>query len=204
MIAQKILKKYLEYICFWKAEFGAKNPPSEVLQRQLIALMKAVDIYPTHTPKDKELPFFDYFSSGKFLEQNTHTKAILEPILEKHVTKFIEESSHSRRLKGLLHRIDYARIYGRLLSYRIKIERLYIPPGIQLEGFGTFSRHFCEHQIKKTLDALTEATKDIDEILCLLINPSQKNITEEKLISEFGYPTENLNSIATDWFADGF
>ena len=204
MIAKTILIKYLEYTCFWETKYGTNNPPSKVLQGQLSALMKSIEIFPNEVSNDQNAPFFDDFKRGMFLEQKTHTEKILTPVLQKYIDEYIEENEHSRSVHNRRNRIDYKEIFNILLSYRIEIERLYIPSGIRFEGSGTLGRRFCNHQKGKILEALTETTKELDDILCLLIDPSQKDIPEEILISTFGYPTEDLRSVATNWFADGF
>jgi hypothetical protein len=205
MIAKTILEKYLEYTCYWEAKFSAGIPPSELIQRQLAALMKAVEIFPEKVSKRKKASFINYLSSGRFLEQNTHSKTVVAPLLEKYIDASIKESMHSSHLDGLKEYADYREIFQKLLNYRTKIERLYVPSGgIRLEGFGSFGSHFFSLQKKKVLDKLKEATKEMDEILCLLIDPQQREISEETLISEFDYPTEDLRQVANSWFADGF
>ena len=204
MIAKEILEKYLEYVCFWNASKGAENPPSKILERQLTSLMKAVDIFPNENTNEEHDTFFYFFEYGDFFDKNTHTDDILTLKMKVFVDECIQQSEHARRLEARKNTIEYRQIFNTLLSFRIKIEMLYIPEGIQYEGFGSFAKHFCNHQKGNILIPLKKTLEEIDEILCILIDPTQKNIDKETLISEYEYPTEDLKSVANDWFADGF
>jgi len=204
MIAKDILKKYIEYICFWNASEGAKNPPSEILQQQISSLMKAIDIFPNPDEVDSTDSYFSFFEYGDFTKRNTYNEDILTNKMQVFIDEFISQSNHADRLNQMKDDIEYDQIFSILLSFRLRIGMLFMPDGIRYEGFGSFENHFYDYQKGIVLKSLDETIKKIDEILYILIDPTQKSMDEETLIAHHDYPTKDLRSVANDWFANGF
>ena len=200
MKATDLLQKYFEYQCYWEPSYGSENQPAQIRKQQLLALMQAFSLN-NHTKNNDFEAVINHFKSASFINEVKHEILLKSESLIKEVNTFIAESPHSKRLQLLREDLNYKSIFRSLLAFRMKLEPLYIADGVQLEGFGSFNRHFYNYRKGRLLNILRKSTQEIDELLALIIDPKQQCFNEDLLIASFHYPAESLDSAEIDYFS---
>ena len=200
MKATDFLQKYFEYHCYWEPSYGSENQPAQIRKKQLLALMQAFSLN-THIKNSDFDTAINHFKSASFINDFKHEILLKSESLIKEVNTFIAESPHSKRLQLLREDLNYKSIFRSLLAFRMKLEPLYIADGVQLEGFGSFNRHFYNYRKGRLLKILRKSTQEIDNLLALIIDPKQQHFNEDQLIESFHYPAESLDSAEIDYFS---
>lgn len=204
MTANEFLKKYFEYKCYWSVRHGTNNKPAEIRRKQLLSVMTAFEISPVSENITDANKTFSFFEKGMFLKGKNNEKRYTE--LEEKIIEFADKIIDKRYSlnEDWKKNISYQYVFKELLSFRKEIESLYVSKGgIRLEGFGSISEHFSKYQKGKILKALKTEITEVDNVLCLLIDPEKRNFSISVLEEKYGYPKEDLSKISTDWIADG-
>ena len=199
MNATDFLQKYFEYHCYWEPSYGSENQPAQIRKKQLLALMHAFSL--NHTKNNDFDAAINHFKSASFINDVKQEVLLKCESLINEVNAFITESPHSKRLQLLREDLDYKSIFRSLLAFRMKLEPLYIADGVQLEGFGSFNRHFYNYRKGRLLKILRKSTQEIDDLLALIIDPKQQRFNKDQLIESFHYPVESVDSAEIDYFS---
>ena len=136
----------------------------------------------------------EYFESGEFLEdrEGIDNQELIERIknLAQEDVPGIYELRKDRFLIGWM--------FNDLIRFRKQIYEIAHPWGGFDEGFDISLYYGKVHQ-ENLKSLIRENTAEIDEILCLIIDPKRKQISEKDLIEKYNYDTVNLEKIDLDW-----
>jgi hypothetical protein len=89
------------------------------------------------------------------------------------------------------------------MRFRQRIYEIATPWGGFDEGFELGLYYGKVHQEKlKTI--IRSNTDEIDEILCLIIDPKKIEISEEELIEKFNYESADLKTIDREWRIENY
>jgi len=202
MTSQDFLKKYLDYKCNWSHLFGQNVGPVRVREEQLLALMRAFKIAPTVITNNLEDLITD-FENGRFLELDHDP--IENKAFDKKISDFIDEFFPSDfSIDAYKRRGAYQGIFVSLLRFRVEIDNFKKPSHIRFEGVGPLDLNFVAYHKAKVFESLDNGLIDIDEILCLMIDPDKNDFDKELLIEQYNYPTASLSNIDLEWLEDSF
>lgn len=147
-----------------------------------------------------------YFEQGEFLYDREIT---VNHELIQNIFKLANEKvpsiyeSRRERYKTTQGIFSIAWLFRDLLDFRIKIYQVSMPWGGFDEGFNLALFYGKAHQDKLTR-LIRENTNEIDQILCLIIDPLKKEITEEDLINKYNYPSDNLEDLDRKFYIENF
>lgn len=216
MTAKDLLLKLLDYSSFWyKAHFDSA-PPSTVRQAQIESLQKAFGLTKEHIKSvgNERMPFrrrvitrpfrlhreieilsdYQFLTRGKFLEfrpENVNSK--LTSLIESHA---LEHFGYKR--DEIIGKIHLGWMFTDLLRFREDIYKFTYPSAGMLEGFSA-GLMYGKHLQNKFKANVSSHLYEIDEVLWLLLDPEQREISMDTLISDFQYPDVNLDSIDLEW-----
>ncbi len=139
----------------------------------------------------------EYFVEGEFIRDRPYEKNSQELI-----SKAIESA------KGIppafeREEISIGWMFNSLLHYRIGIDGFTHRAGGFQEGF-EIGRHYAGVLQTKISVILKENIGEIDRTLCLIIDPLERDIAKEDLVSKYNYPDVDLNAIDMDYYSDNY
>lgn len=126
----------------------------------------------------------DYLMKGEFLHDRpfASNQLLLERLRAKLPEALQEFPVRNRDLYSL---------YLNLISYRKRVFAFTAPASGHQEGFSPGM--FYSKRLQGDLNDIIEANlQEIDQVLCLIFDPGQRDVPLQELISAFGYDDTNL------------
>jgi len=175
----------------WSFEKQKDNPPRLVRLKQIQSLMEA--FVPGLKPNEDIGRSIKDFYSGDF---------IIHQPLEKY-TSLIEDieytiagSKHSNARKREISAIHLQSNYRELLDYYIKLKGLLNHNNKYLEiSYPYFFPYIVTEDISASI---ASKAGNISSLLAAFIDPEKQSFTEDELINQYHYPTEDLLDIDLD------
>ena len=216
MTAIDLLYKVLDYYYLWNSAERVDSKPSQSRLLQIEKLLKGFKISKSYVnPQIKmlysilgqkkalsrteylnTLTNLNYFSSGEFI--NDRPRDYYNDILFK-ITSTLK-LVHPDWINLIDERpVDLKWLFSNLLQFRQEVYKVTYPHGGMLEGFSA-GLEFSFYLQKKFNDSITSNLTEIDETLCLLIDPEKKNVTKE----EIEYPDIDLETIDLNWRMENY
>ena len=192
MKAKDFLNEYLEYKSLWCFEHCIKSKPAKIRLNRLNSMLNALKI--ANEPFD-----LSYFEQGNFLKDREIEENY--ELIEK-IQNLVEEktSSDYEVRKG---KFSIAWLFKDLLRFRKEIYDVVQP----WSGFGAgFNNvlYFGKIHQENLKKLIRENTDEIDEILCLIIDPQKKVISEKELIEKYNYEVADLDEIDRVWEVENY
>ena len=219
MTANDLLLKYLNYQNYWGKHAVDSKPATKRLQ-QLGVLLEAFGITKKYmNPSVKvnysilgdeqsfnrrqyldRLTNLEYFQRGEFLKDRPDEENKL--LIDKVSTVMCELYSVSDELiRGKLH---FSWLFNNLLQYRSELYRFTLTGSVgMLEGFSAGLLYSLYLQ-RKLNGIIKEHVEEIDETLCQLIDPKQRDFSKEELITKYNYPDVDLEKIDLEWERENY
>ena len=176
----------------WSFEKQQDNPPRLLRLQQIQSLMKA--FVPGLAPVKDIGQSIEDFYSGDFI---THQPMEKYASLVEEIEKTIVGSKFSKARKKEVSAIHLQSNYRDLMDYYLKLNALlnhnkkyleisypYLFPYIVTDGIST---------------SISSNALIISTLLASFIDPQEQSFTEDELISQFNYPTEDLLDLDLDW-----
>lgn len=211
MTAKDLLEKILEYKYMWSSPDRTNSLPATTRMAQIDCLQKAFGL-----TKDRINPLIqiryavlgqrqdlsraqhlnkmsnlEYVLCGEFL-QDREAKVNLEmndTVLKQVISLYPEMEEYIRGK-----RIDLQWLFSNLINFRQEVYAVTYPTEGMLEGFST-GLHYSFYLQGKLKKAIKENLGEIDETLCLLLDPSSRTFDKNSI----NYPDADLDSIDLDW-----
>lgn len=196
--AADLLEKIIEFTNMtpnpkdWSFEVQMKNDPRFIRLQQIRSLFWAFtpELYFLEEMQES----IENFYSGEFISnrkiENYHK------LVEK-IDKTISKSTFCGAPKKKIVSYDLQNNYRDLLNYYLKLNRLVNHnKGIMEISYPYFFPYIVTNSIS---DSISLKAGKLKTILALFIDPNKRRITEDELIKNFDYPTEDLFEIDMDW-----
>ncbi len=204
MNSKDLLDKYLDYQTNWSSSHQLNSKPSKIRLEMLIALLKAFNIIDVdfsennNTDYEEENSALELFSDGFFLEDRSaeENSEVINRI-ESFANKFYPVLFKLRQTYSI------SWLFNNLLLFRTRIHEFTIDSK-GFDGGIDFAVQYGAFLQNNLQTVINENIKEIDELLCLMIDPTNKIITEKYLIDSFNYPDVNLETIDLDWIAENY
>jgi hypothetical protein len=216
MTAIDLLHKVLDYYYLWSSPERVNSKPARSRLVQIERLLKGFEISKSNVnPAVKMIYSFlgqkkaltraeyiksqtnlIYFSSGEFI--NDRPKEDYNHLLLK-ITSALK-STHPEW--GTLideNRVDLRWLFNNLLQFRQGIYNIAYPHGGMLEGFST-GLEYSFYLQKRFKEIVLSNLAEIDETLCLLIDPAKRSINKE----DIDYPQFDLETIDLNWEMENY
>ena len=138
-------------------------------------------------------PEFQYFASGEFIADLDRAKyeEFIAQIISAAKTIFPEHAeSIGKRPVNLVH------LFSNLYNFRLNVYHMfkYDFSMKRIEDF-SIEDDYGLHLRKKVMEAMNSHLSEVDEQLCLLIDPEKTALQED----EIGYPDFDLAAIDKEW-----
>jgi len=185
-----LLDDYLEMMSMtsgmqtWDAEQFKDNPPRYYRMQRIQACMKALNIH---------VQYVHQFKSGGWCLPLSEAMVelilqILEGPFQLDYASYIEEPNS----------FSEHNTFDMLLDIREIMSKYKYLHGSVLAASGHFlTPLFMLNHLQEKQESEKKA---IDEVLQLLMNPTELRLTREELITQFGYPDVDLDAIDLEWF----
>lgn len=222
MNAKDLLHKYLDYKCFWSDHYHVRSKPANIRLNQISILLESLGILKANvnpnlkikylvqknpfaisrSDKILDLSELEYFETGEFLHDRdfNENKDLIQKIEKLGKSKSYTDYQLQHFFRG---NFSLIHLFEDLLSFRREIFKVTNPPkniGSGLDLAIDFGRVKSE-KLKKLI---RENTSEIDEILCLLIDPKKQEISKEELIQKFKYQDVDLKEIDLKYRTENF
>lgn len=158
----------------WTDQQFADNPPRYIRLERNMALFRAFGIPWNPTG----------FSAGLFIHI---TNPLYSPFLERTVGAVTVD-----KRRGL------SACFETLFRYRVKIEALRTFSNGVFGAGGLVA--YAHRKAWSATEMTLENVEEIDNDLAFIVDPGQRNFSEEELVTVYGYPEEDLSSIDMDWW----
>jgi hypothetical protein len=207
--AHLLLQKIIEFAAMtpdkkdWHYEAIRHNPPRAIRYRQIEALMKAfllddggqdLALITRSRYREGHDTIIEAFLSGNFIYvRNEETYAQLWEQMMQYVAK--EENGLSETRDPSIAQLAF--IFPKMMDYRQQLYEVMTFNSGWLEAGFASARYsiYITDAINKNLEGKEQ---ELDQALCLFIDPKLRSYTMEELVQKFNYPTENLQEIDMD------
>ena len=187
--AKDFLELYIKYVVHIRESHYEKELV-ELKLRKLNSFLIAFKIIDYNSNKDFD-QIFSHFENGEFLKKNTLNK---NSALEQKVMLFLESSSHLIYNRRTWRKeFDLRLLFVELLQFRLDLEKLRRNNYVIIEGPGGVALNFANFQKGKIRKVVLENISEIDEVLSLIIDPKQLELSEKALIIDYNYPNRFKN-----------
>ncbi len=216
MTASDLLHKVLDYYHLWNSPQRKNSKPSQSRLLQIEKLLKAFDISPNNVNPGikmlysvfgqnkalsrieyvKTLSNLSYFSSGHFLVDKPESSYTEIELKIKSTLKSLRPAL-SDLIDGKPMNLEW--LFNDLFRFRQEVYKLTYPNPGMLEGFvpGLEYSFYLQGKLKESIIA---NAKEIDELLCSLIDPQNKTINKD----DIDYPDFDLESIDLEWRMENY
>jgi|GEM_PF-1318867 len=216
MTAKDLLHKLLEYRNDWAARERVQSKPARIRLAQLEALQEAFGLTKQHvnmlvrvkyslegrrTELDRAqylngLTNVDYLVQGEFLRDRP--KECYNALAERARVRVQAVYENRASAEQMARPVNISWLYNYLLHYRQDLYAVAQPEHGMLEGFsvGLLYGQELANTVKHTIQ---QSTVEIDEVLGLILDPSQRVVTMGQLVSAYRYPDVNLEDIDLTW-----
>jgi len=196
--AVDLLEKVIEFTNMtpdpndWSFEVQMKNDPRFIRLQQILSLMLAFvpELYFLKEIRES----IENFYTGEFIAN----KSIKEySNLLDEINKTIAKSEFKGAREGKINVYDLQDNYRNFLNYYLKLNKLVNHnKGMMEISYPYFFPYILTKEISQSIDS---EAKKIKAILASYIDPKNRIFTEDELIKEFDYPTDDLFEIDLDW-----
>lgn len=215
MNAKDLLYLYLDYHINWVRTNLTDEMPARIRKQQLESLLCAFGIYKEVLPppsildslfkkKPKTLSVttlirnhvnIKYFSTGDFLNDRPYedNQELITQANDKVRELYEGISEHRLKRPFRIHSL-----FMSLFNFRQDLYKVAYPTRGMMEGFlvEVAYSNFLQSEIKHTIDNNVD---NIDNTLCLLIDPRRREFTIEELQHTYNYPDVDLDKIDLEW-----
>lgn len=187
----------------WHYEAIRHNPPREVRYRQIEALMKAflldddgqdLALITRSRFREGHDTIIAAFLSGNFI--NVRSEETYAQLWEQMMQYVAAHEDGLKETRGPSND-QLAFIFPKMMRYRQKLYSVMTFNSGWLEAGFASARYsiYITDEINKNL---VGKEQELDQALCVFIDPKQRSYTMEELVQKFNYPTENLHEIDMD------
>jgi hypothetical protein len=201
-----LLDKILEFVAMtpdeneWNYKSLSTNKPRKIRLQQVHSLLKAFSLIRNKNLFEKTTNYFNpdlkveikSIINGDFIK-NRELEEFKE--LTDFAKQFLQKNNFSGERPISFHELGF--IYPKMIDYKIKLREIIDFNSGWLEASSTFS--IFHIMLTNSISSnLKDKFNDLDHTLELFINPKKLLFTEQELIEQFNFPTEDLNQIDMD------
>lgn len=180
---------------------AATQVPVETAENETVIM-----VYSTSTnPKSmnrleyiKSLKNFEYFSSGEFLADRDRTKyeGLISQIISTIKNSFPEQSNVIDQQP-----LNLVQLFRELYNCRLHFTHMVnFIDRFQINDRFSIETAFTAQVRKRSIDAMSQYLTELDDLLCLLIDPDQRSFNE----AEINYPSYDLAALDAAWYQERF
>ncbi|MBG8552566.1 hypothetical protein [Hymenobacter guriensis] len=215
-----MLHKLLEYRRNWAARDRAQSKPATIRLAQLEALQEAFGLTKQHVNLLVRVKYslvgqrtelnraqylngltnVDYLVQGEFLRDRPEESNLAVAERARARVRAVYGSGHEERMARP---VQIGWLYNYLLNYRQDLYAVAQPEQGMLEGFavGLLYGQELANAVKRTIQ---QSTAEMDEVLGLILDPSQRVVTMDQLVNTYRYPNVDLESIDLEWRMENY
>ena len=213
MTAKDLLHLIFEYRYLWSQDHAANSAPGKARLQQIYALQAALGLSKANAeksiwqkltnfqlPADKTKPDqsnIDYLVMGSFIHERPRERnAIIDAQMKSKI-----ESSYLGAPYWEGKEIPW--LFNKLFHYRQAIYNATYPATGMLEGF-SYGVHYANYLIQQVNETVYQSIETVDETLWLILDPEKRDISQETLVRDFGYPDVDLKALEDEWLMDNY
>lgn len=220
MTAKDLLLKILEYRHDWAAPDRVQALPATLRFAQLSALQQALGLTKQHvnllvrvryrlggqrTELDRaqylnRLTNFEYVVGGEFIRDRP-AEAYQE--LAAQARARVREAYPHPPEDRMARPVELSWLFNYLLNYRQQLYAVSQPERGMLEGFAV-GLLYGQEIVNTVKTAILQHTAEIDEVLSRILDPSQRDISADQLVQEYGYPSADFDAIDLAWRMENY
>lgn len=220
MTVKDLLYKILDYKYLWADSPNKNSKPSKLRLEQIEILLEAFSLTKKYINPllkikyyiggDKEgldrlkylnkLTNLEYLLEGEFLrDRDKNLNAELSEKIIETITLLYQDMKEYINTKPA----DIAWLFNDLFIFRQEVYKLTYPNEGMLEGFspGLHYSFYLQNKLKTTIK---ENLDEIDETLCLILDPDKREIEMNTLLSQYKYEDHDFDTIDLEWRMENY
>jgi hypothetical protein len=212
MTAKDLLHTILDYQHIWVLSQHTLSKSAETRRQQIDALQEAFGLTKKNVNPSLQIT---YSMNGEEFDRTTRLKSMtnLQYLTSgEFLTDRPEEQNHelAQRIKVVIsamyphmpvNRMEKSHIpwlFNNLFNFRGEIYKVSYRDAGPVEGFSAGLSY--SHYLKKKLkDIIKSNVEEIDETLCLILDPTKSTIEKRELVENYKYPDVDLDTLDADW-----
>ena len=220
MTVQDLLIKFLEYRYLWNSPSSLNSQSSKIRLQQIESLQNAFGLSKNHVNLLVQIKYgivgekeelsrskhinkitnIEYLYGAEFLhDRPEESNKEIEKIAYKKVRELFPKIPE-RLMEDKLH---LSWMFNMLINFRQSAYELSYPEGDMDMGFSV-GVYYSKHLMGKVKNEIIDNLQEIDETLCLILDPEKRRIPLETLKEKFNYPDANLEKIDMEHYVENF
>jgi hypothetical protein len=215
MTVKDLLHKLLDYRYIWVLPQHIRSKPAEIRREQIEALQEAFGLTKKNVNLSNQIT---YSVNGETLERATHLKSVTnmqylvrgeflhdrpkeqnEELTQRVKTVICELYPHIpvEQMDRFMH-IPW--IFNNLFNFREEIYKVSFRDAGPVEGFSA-GLSYSHHLKRKLKEVIKNNVEEIDETLCLILDPTKRTLEKRELVERYNYPDVDLEMLDGEWLS---